>query len=70
MITWRQEYLLECDICADSLILDNIDAPRIKRPTPKTFKRIALKEGWKIEGDRCWCPKCNAVAEAKGGEGG
>lgn len=59
-ITWRYEYMLVCDgECGTELILDNIDIRgNLKRPTSKTFKRIAIKDGWKIEGNKCWCPKC------------
>lgn len=56
-ITWRREYMLECEDCVGILMLDDVDTP-YKNPTPKAFKRIAIKTGWKIKGNKCWCPEC------------
>jgi len=60
-VTFRTELYLECDgeFCNNNLQLDNIDAGKIKHPTAKIFKKIARKDGWKInENDACWCPEC------------
>ncbi len=60
-VTFRREYYLECErfdeLCNEVLMLDQADLS-YKRPTPKSFKRLAVKVGWKIEGNKCWCPTC------------
>lgn len=59
-VTWRREYLCECDKCLRHLMLDDVDT-KFKNPTPKTYKRIAKKYGWEIMGNNCLCPNCKGV---------
>lgn len=64
MITFRHELYLECDGngeygngCTENLCLDDIDV-LFKHPTAKSFIRIAIKIGWKIDKNECYCPYC------------
>ena len=56
-ITFRHEFLCECDMCSEILELDEMDT-NTKHPTPRTFKPIAKKMGWHIWGNNCLCATC------------
>ena len=56
-VTFRHEFLCECDKCCKILELDEMDT-KTKHPTPRTFKPIAEKNGWHIWGNNCFCSEC------------